>query len=189
MKRSDLTNAAQTFSQKIKNTWQIFFLPSVLIYGATLLHLFYTNPVTRSSLNSTLRNIDLISFIIAIGLALIIFNMKRKYFSRRFSRDMVEDLLQKDPDMDEQNLLKKILGKLRGKMAIVWVLGLLIVLDGVIFYWITYNDGNMHIYFIIGAFSQLINYPRKDLFLELPWYVVEGRKDFERGEIANDQHQ
>ena len=179
MKKYDLTDAVKPFARRLKNTWQAVFLPSVIIYGLSLLHLFYQRPAPNDAMAPYLRNIDLVSYIVAIILAVIIFRLKRTYFSRRFCRDVVEDSLMQNPDLDDESLLKKVFKILQKKMLLVWILGFLIVLDGVIFYWLTFSSqNNMHIYFIIGLFSLFINYPRDDLFSNLPWYVREGRKEF-----------
>jgi len=164
----------------MKNTWQAVFLPSVLIYTISLLHLFYIRPTPGETASAFINNIDLVSYIIAIVLTVSIFNLKRKYFSKKFCRIVVEDSLKRRTDQSDELLLKQVFAILRKKMLIVWLLGFLVILDGVIFYWVTFSDrNNMHIYFIIGVFSLFINYPRSELFGDLPWYVLEGRKEIQ----------
>ena len=169
------------FAKKIKNTWQIIFLPAIVLYGVSLLHLFQLQPGPRETIFPYLKNIDLISFVLAIAFAVIIFNMKRRYFSPKFSKRMVDASLKQDPRQDEARLIRQILTLLQKKMTLVWLLGFLIVLDGVLFYCITfYPSNNMHIYFVIGALSMLVNYPRSELFEDLPWYVAEEKRRFEK---------
>jgi uncharacterized membrane protein HdeD (DUF308 family) len=183
MKQQEVNKLVQSFSKKIKNTWQIIFLAGVVPYGISLMHLFYQKPAPNVWLEGYLNNIDIISYIIAIGLAVVIFSLKRKYFSRKFSRVTVEKSLQENPRQEVEVLLKKVLNILRRKMTLIWILGFVLVLDGVIFYWLTFSDrNNMHIYFIIGVYSLLINYPRNDLFMDIPWYVSEGKKEFKNAE-------
>ncbi len=126
------------------------------------------------------QNLDLISFIFAIALAVLILNLKRKYFTKRFSRKITEVSLTETPEISDRELLNKVFSVLKKKISLVWILGLLIVLDGVILYWATFLSRNMHIYFIVGAFSLILNYPRQVLFAEIPWYIRESRKDFSR---------
>jgi hypothetical protein len=179
MKQKELTDLVENFSKKIKNSWQIIFLAGAVLYGMSLMHLFYRRPAPNSTLEKYLHNIDITSYIIAIGLAVAIFSLKRKYFSRRFTRLTVENLLREDPHRAVEALVKKVLNILRSKMMLIWILGLLLVLDGVIFYWLTFSSGNnMHIYFVIGVYSLIINYPRSDLFMDIPRYVTEGKKEF-----------
>lgn len=188
MRQNELTLTVQNFSKRMKNTWQVIFLGVLLSYGLSLLHLFYQNPAVNPAIEKHLPNIDLISFIIAIGLAVVIFSMKRKYYSRKFSQGIVEESLRQNPDQENEVLLKNVLGILRQKMVLIWLLGLLIVLDGVVFYWLTFSSSNnMHIYFVIGVYSLVINYPRIDLFNDLPWFVVESKKEFQKGEQTYEE--
>lgn len=183
MRQNELTLLVQNFSKKMKNTWQVIFLGVIVSYCLSLAHLFYVNPGINPAIEKYLRNIDLISYIIAIGLAVVIFSMKRKYFSRKFSQGIVTDSLRENPAQENEVLLKKVLGILNRKMVFIWLLGLFLVLDGVFFYWLTFSsNNNMHIYFVIGVYSLIINYPRSDLFNDLPWFVVEGKKEFQKGE-------
>ncbi|RMI17491.1 MAG: hypothetical protein D6681_03265 [Calditrichaeota bacterium] len=175
-----LTQKVTAFAGKLRNTWQIIFLPAAGLYGLSLFHFFQVRPSLRIISPAMYRNLDMLSFVVAIGLTLVIFHFKRKYFSPRFSRRYVEARLKHHPDITSEDLLQEILNTLKGKMTLVWVLGLLVVLDGVVFYWSTFSHFQMHIYFIVGAFSLLINYPRRDLFADIPLYVIEGQRDFRR---------
>ncbi len=169
------------FAKRMRNTWQLLFLPAILSYGVSFMHFVNDKPGPREIIFPYLKNIDLLSFVVAIVFAVIIFNMKRRYFSPKFSKGMVEASLKQNPHQDEAELVRQILGVLQKKMTLVWLLGFLIVLDGVLFYWITFYPGNnMHIYFVIGALSLLFNYPRRELFENLPWYVAEEKRQFEK---------
>jgi len=183
MKQDELAPIVTAFFGRVKNSWQIIFLAAVVPYALSLLHYFYYRPELRIDVLPYLKAIDLSSFAVAFGLALLILALKRKYFSRKFSRIMVDEALRKNPETPVETLLSRILNILRRKMTLVWVLGLLIVLDGVIFYWITFSGrSNMHMYFVVGAFSLFMNYPRRDLFSDLPGYVREGKKEFGGGQ-------
>ena len=183
MRQDELAPIVTAFSRRIKNSWQIIFLAAVVPYALSLLHYFYYRPGLRIGVLPYLKAIDLTSFVIAFGLALLILALKRKYFSPKFSRAMVEDALRKNPESSVETLLSGILNILRRKMTLVWVLGWLMVLDGVIFYWLTFSErSNMHMYFVVGAFSLFMNYPRRDLFSDLPGYVREGKREFGEGQ-------
>ncbi|MCB0292864.1 MAG: hypothetical protein KDH97_21600, partial [Calditrichaeota bacterium] len=71
---------------------------------------------------------------------------------------------------------EKIFAVLRKKMTRVWLLGLVVVMVGVCYYLLTSLAENMHIYFIIGAFSMLLNYPRSEMFEDIARYVIEEKK-------------
>ncbi len=169
----------KSFSQKMGSVWQMFFLPGLLGYGLTLLHRFYEMPQPRPGMLKYMKNLDLVSFIIAVGLTVVIFNLKRRYFSARFSKSLVAASLQQNPQQDSVDLLRQVFLQLAQKMGLIWGLALLVILDGIIFYWVTFSPGNaLHIYFVIGAFSMLVNYPRRELFEDLPWYVTEARREY-----------
>lgn len=179
MKHDELASIVTAFSRRIKNSWQIIFLAAVVPYALSLLHYFYYRPGLRISLLPYLKALDLASFVIALGLALLILALKRKYFSRKFSRIIVEQALRQNPESSLERLLSGILHILRRKMTLVWILGWLMVLDGVIFYWLTFSErSNMHMYFVVGAFSLFMNYPRQELFSDLPGYIREGKREF-----------
>lgn len=177
MNHRDLNESVKRFSQRLKSGWQVIFIIMAVIYGASLYHSLRANPPIRESMLAYVKNLDLLSFIIAIILALIIMNLKRKYFSKKFSRDITESALSQNSELSDQELLKIVLTQLQKKMHLIWLLGFLIILDGVILYWMTYLSRNMHIYFIVGAFSLILNYPRRVLFEEIPWYIREAKSE------------
>jgi len=177
MNRSELNESVKGFSQRLKTGWQIIFIVMAVVYGISLYHALIVNPPIRENMLAYVKNLDLLSFVIAIVLALIILNLKRKYFSKKFSRSITESALSQNPELSDQELLNIVFIQLQKKMHLIWLPGFLIVLDGVILYWIIYLSRNMHIYFIVGAFSLILNYPRQVLFEEIPWYIREARKD------------
>lgn len=189
IQRFDFSKPLKKFSRRIRGTWQAFFLPGVVMYAAALFHNFYFKPPPPVMMTPFLRNLDIASYLIAIVLTVIVFNLKRKYFSRRFSRDIVDKALKRTPDADVEQLLTRVFNELQKKMPIVWMLGLLLIIEGVVFYMVTSLTGNMNIYFMIGAFSLLINYPRSEMFENLALYVVEEKKIYQQQanrEEAND---
>jgi hypothetical protein len=167
----DSENIIYRFVREIRTTWQMIFLICVVSYGFTFLH--YLNSYTSPRLLSTFKFIDLLSFIIAIGLAIAIFIQKRKYFSLRILRIYMENLKEMYPALNEKQFTKKLTFSLKKPIQIIWVMGGIIVIIGVLFYWITFQTKNMHIYFIVGVYSLMMNYPRKDLFLDLPYLIQE----------------
>lgn len=179
MKTDDLNQSVKRFSNKLKANWQILFIVMIVLYGTSLYHSLKVNPALREQLSGYQQNLDLISFIIAIALAVLILNLKRKYFSKKFSREITESALAETRQLSDRELLKKVFARLQTKLLLIWILGLLIVLDGVVLYWLTFLSHNMHIYFIVGTFSLILNYPRRELFAEIPWYIREARKDFD----------
>lgn len=180
----ELNEHIRKFCQRMKLSWQVIFIITAVVYGPALYHSLKVNPPIRVSMLKYIENLDMLSFIIAILLAVVILNLKRKYFSKKFSRTLVQSSLAKAHDLSDQELLPIVLVELQRKMYFIWALGFLIVLDGVALYWITFLSGNMHIYFIVGAFSLILNYPRRELFTEIPWYVVESRKEFDRAKSS-----
>jgi hypothetical protein len=177
----DFNEAVKNFSNKMKSNWQILFIIMVIMYSASLYHSFKVRPLLRDSLLKYAQNLDILSFIIAIVLAIVILNLKRRYFSKRFSRKVTETSLKNSADLSDVEILKIVFAYLQKKIYLIWFLGFLIVLDGIILYWIIYLSWNMHIYFIVGTFSLILNYPRQELFFDIPWYIVEARKEFRKG--------
>ncbi len=177
MREQKLNKIARNFIGRIKPAWQMIFFPAILLYSIALFHFFYTHPAPRHFSEPLLRNLDLASFLIAIVLAGIIFNMKRRYFSSRFIRRYVEMLQKQSPAMSIDKLTDAVFEFLRRKLMRVWMLGGVIVLEGVVYYWITLTSNNMHTYFVIGAFSLFLNYPRTALFEEVPWYVRQAQQE------------
>ena len=181
-KRYDLSPAVDRFSRNIRTTWQYIFLPAVVVYMLALWHYLAVKPALNPSLLPYLKNVDLASFIMVIILTLLIFNLKRTYFARKFSRQIIDQALKRNPGQNESELLEKIFAVLRKKMPLVWFLGLVVVVVGVCYYMLTSLAENMHIYFIIGAFSMLLNYPRSEMFEDIARYVVEEKKLLGQGE-------
>ena len=176
MIKDELNAVTKSFVNQLKTYWQIYFAIILICYSISLLHFFNARP--EIGFIRFARIFDQVSFVIAIILAVIIFNLKRKYFSRRYSRFITEAALKKNKELSEKDILQSIFKELQNKLYLIWTLGLLIVIDGVILYWITHLDRNMHIYFVIGSFSLFLNYPRKVLFEEIPWQIRETKKEF-----------
>ncbi len=176
MDRQALSNSSEKFSKSLRSQWQMVFLIGLLPYLLSLLHFFMSRPALKTSMLPYLDNLDIISFIIAMGVAVVILNLKRIYFSRRFIRRTCEAHVLRESAHNAETAIEEIFSILRKKMLLVWMLGAVLILEGVFFYWLTYASGNMNVYFMIGAFSLLINYPRKELFEDIPWYVVESLK-------------
>lgn len=181
--RDLLSKATQKFSRRLRSSWQMFFLPAILLYSLTLLNHLFVAPAPRLTIFPYLKNIDIAILAVAAALLLGIFNMKRVYFARRFVRRTVEAALQKHPELSDEELIGKVFGEVRGKMMRVWLMGAAVVLLGVLYYWITLDGGNnLHVYFVVGAFSLLVNYPRNELFADIPWYVIEEHRHLDPSE-------
>ncbi len=161
----------ERFLREIKLTWQVIFLVSIVLYGLSFLHHLSTRESPRPLPYFT--TIDLISFAFALGLAIFIFREKRKYFSLRALRVYLEKLAITYPESDEKKLAQLVVNNLKTPIRIIWLMGGIIVLLGVIFYWWTFTTKNMNIYFIVGVYSLMMNYPRKDLFMDLPYLIAE----------------
>lgn len=187
MNTKELNDQIKKFSQRMKSIWQVIFVFIVLAYGPSLYHSSQANPLIRTSMLKYVENIDLLSFVIAILLAVVILNLKRKYFSKKFSRSLVQSSLSKSADKSNQELLRVVLKELQRKLYFIWALGFLIVLDGVAIYWIVFLSWNLHIYFIVGTFSLFLNYPRQELFTEIPWYIMEAKREFDSGKATESQ--
>jgi hypothetical protein len=184
MNSKELNDQIKKFSQRMKSSWQVIFIVIVLVYCPSLYHSFKANPPIRVSMLRYADNLDLLSFIVAILLTVLIFNLKRKYFSKKFSRNLVQTSLSKSADLSDQELLRTVLKELQRKIYLIWALGFLIVLDGIVIYWSIFLSWNMHIYFIVGTFSLILNYPRQELFSQIPWYIVEARREFDSSRSA-----
>ncbi|MFQ5584355.1 MAG: hypothetical protein ACE5GL_07970 [Calditrichia bacterium] len=187
MIKDELNIQLKNFINRLKRYWQIFFALSLIIYGVSLYHFFRNLSVSGmgAGTGKFIHTLDNLSFAIAIILAFLIFHLKRKYFSGKKSRELIINLLKKDQQPSGQDILKHVFSNLERKLYLIWFMGFLIVLDGVVLYWITHLDRNMHIYFVIGSFSLLLNYPRKVLFEDLLWQVRQTKKEF--SEKAGDE--
>lgn len=164
--------------KRLRSSWQTYFLPAVALYSTALLHLFYVRPSIKISMLPYLKNLDMASFAIAIGLTVFIFRLKRQYVSSRYFRQQLAEALAADPQADDAMLISALFKSLRKRFTHIWLLALLVVLTGVAFYWLTFSPQNtVHIYFIIGCFSLALNYPREDIFAALPLWIEETRRD------------
>jgi hypothetical protein len=175
----EINKIIQKFLQRIKLHWQILFLSSVLIYGISFIYRLESHTLIKPL--SYLRILNLVSFIIALALAFTIFYFKRKYFRFRFFRVFLEKLSSEDPTIQETGAIKKLTQFIGKRMKILWYMGAALVLLGVIYYWWTFDAWNMHVYFIVGLYSLVINYPRRDLFTDLPYLIQESFKNKTEG--------
>ncbi len=173
------------FVKNIRRSWEIILILCLMLYGATFIyHMMSLNPVRNLSY---LKFLDTGSFVLAIGLAIWILRLKRKYFSLRYFRKQLENIYEKAPGSDENQLTRVLTRDLSPKLHFVWYLGGLIIVIGVVFYWWTYESRNMNIYFIVGLYSLMMNYPRKDLFYDIPFLVHELAHDPESTSQTPDQ--
>lgn len=175
----EIDKIIQRFLQRIKLQWQILFLLSVIIYGISFIYRLESHTLVKPL--SYLRILNLISFVIALTLAFTIFHFKRKYFRLRFFRVYLEKLSSEDPTVEESGAIKKLTQFIGKRMKTVWYMGAALVLLGVIYYWWTFDAWNMHVYFIVGLYSLVINYPRRDLFIDLPHLIHESFKNKTEG--------
>lgn len=184
MIKDELNTQLKNFINQLKRYWQLFFALNLIIYGASLYHFFrnLSGAGMEAGAGKFIHTLDNLSFALAIILAYLIFHLKRKYFSGRKSRELITNILKEDPQLSAENILRRVLANLQRKLYLIWFMGFLIVLDGVALYWITHLDRNMHIYFVIGSFSLLLNYPRKVLFDDMLWQVREAKKEFSEKE-------
>jgi hypothetical protein len=162
------------FLKNIRVYWQVVFLVSILFYGLTLLYRLNTHTLIRDLSFSKILNI--VTFLVAITLAISIFHQKRKYFHLRAFRLMIEEICKKEPEFQEKQVIRQFTREIGTRLKRVWLMGGVLILIGVAYYWVTYDAWDMHIYFIVGLYSLAINYPRKDLFLDVPYLVHESLK-------------
>ncbi len=163
--------------RELKTTWQVLIIGVFVFYGIGLYQYFNQQPEIRASILPYFKILDIASLIIALILTGTIYVIKKKYFSLRAVRLRVQEYLQENNDSDKQ-IISRVLQLLRSKLILVWILGSLLIIEGVVFFWVTYSSNNMHIYFIVGLFSLFLNYPRKELVLDLPYILKEERKQF-----------
>lgn len=166
------------FLKNIRLFWQVIFLLSVSMYGISFLH--YLNYRPAAVWLPYFKTIDLISFALALSLAIAIFLYKKKYFSLRKLKMMFTVLHREKRELDEEQLVKQLTTMLRSRLKSVWLMGLALIVLGIIFYWWTFTTKNMHIYFIVGLYSLVMNYPRKDLFTDIPYLAHEVLKEDEQ---------
>jgi hypothetical protein len=171
MKSRDPQTSIKTFTRNIKLFWQMVFLAGVLSYGVSFLY--------RLQVYTTIKNIELLkilnwaSFIVAVFLAFYILHIKRTYFRLRYFQQFLENARKNDPELDPDQLIRKLMRDAGNKFKRVWVLGLIIILIGVAYFWLTFDAMNMHIYFVVGLYSLVINYPRTELFIDIPYIIKE----------------
>ncbi len=177
MKNSDSQLFLEKYVRRIRTQWQIVVFFSTAAYVLSLLHRFYAPSIPTALAFS--RTFDTISFVVAIGLAIAILRLKRKYFSLRYFEAELKKILTASPGASETELLRKLGEQLRPKILLVWWLGGGLILLGVAYYWFTFASRNMHIYFIVGLYSLMMNYPRKDLFFDIPFLIKEVLKEKE----------
>ncbi len=175
MKIQDTESIIDNFIRNLRFYWQAVFMISILAYGLTFLYRLNETPAMRVLENQSLWNWG--SFLVAFILAISIFRLKRKYFRIRFFEEKAESLFHENPEMDEQGLSRKLTRVIGSKLKTIWILGSVLILVGVIYYWITFDAWNMHVYFIVGLYSLAINYPRRDLFTDIPYLVKEMFKE------------
>jgi hypothetical protein len=171
MKSRDPQTSIKTFTRNIKIFWQMVFLTGVLSYGVSFLY--------RLQVYTNLKNIELLkilnwaSFIIAVFMAFYILHIKRTYFRLGYFRQFLEKAHKNDPELNPDRLIRKLMRDAGNKYKRVWVLGLIIILIGVVYFWLTFDAMNMHIYFVVGLYSLVINYPRTELFIDIPYIIEE----------------
>ena len=133
----------------------------------------------RFQADLALKNIGILkilnwsSFIVAVFLAFYILHIKRTYFRLGYFETFLKDLHTADPELDRNQLVRRFTRDIGSKFKRVWILGLIIVLIGVVYFWLTFDAMNMHIYFVVGLYSLVINYPRTDLFSDIPYLLKE----------------
>lgn len=171
MSESTPDSIIDSFLKNVRLFWQFLFLGGVLIYGLSFLFYLNNRPPVREL--AYYKILDLTSFGMALLLALTIFRYKRKYFSLRALRLLAEKLFSENPEQDETGLTRGLTLNLRSRLKAVWLMGSALILLGVIIFWWTYNSRNMNVYFVVGLYSLVMNYPRKDLFLDVPYLVRE----------------
>jgi uncharacterized membrane protein len=180
MIKDNLDNILKNQSANLKKLWQIFFAIGAICFIFSLYHFFSFRPKTKTGSIAFSKNIDIMSFILAITLAFIILNLKRKYFSKKHLHKTAEHIIQNFHIASDQKLMNNIFIVLKQKLLIIWLLGALIILDGIIYYWIFFEIQNMNIYFFVGAFSLFLNYPRRELFDDIPWVIRQTRFEIEK---------
>jgi hypothetical protein len=171
MSLKELDGITNRFLKSIKLYWQSIFLFSVLVYGLSFLHRMDSH--LSPKVYSWVPTVNWISFFIALFLAYTIFHNKRRYFSLKSFRIFFEKENSDNPGFKSKQLLQRFTRFISRKLKMVWLMGGGIVVLGVIYYWLTFDAWNMHVYFIVGLYSLVINYPRKDLFLDIPYLIHE----------------
>ncbi len=162
--------------RKMKIRWQVFFAAGLLPYILTLLYDFRIHPGLNLKIITYLQNLDSFSFILAIVLAFSILLLKRKYLSQKFIASVLKQNAAKTTDSGE--LTRKLFEVLNRKFSVIWMLGIALIVEGVIYFWLTFADRNMHLYAFVGAYSLLMNYPRKLFFESISYQIEELEADW-----------
>lgn len=171
MNIQDSQTIIKNFVGRSRLYWQVVFLISVLCWGYSFLHHMSSSPPVQGIRHFSYLNWG--SFFVAIFLAVGILHLKRKYIRLRYFEDFLENKHTANPELDEQQLVRKLVNRIGTVMKRVWIMGGTLVLLGVIYYWITLESTNMNVYFVVGLYSLLINYPRRDLFGDIPYLIQE----------------
>jgi hypothetical protein len=164
--------------KQLRTIWQFYFLAGVIGYAIAIWQLFFAAIAPKGFSPTAIRNFDMLAFIIAIGLTILIFQIKRQYFLPRFINKWLEFVLKTNPAQTDEELTARLFKLWRQKFYVIWGAGVGIIYIGLVVFWITFSHHiNFHIYFAIGLFSLIINYPRKEMFAELPWQIANAKKD------------
>lgn len=187
-----MKNSTRALEQNLRNLlgpirlkWQLIFLSSTLAYAASAYHALRVRPEILWP-PSLLHNLDTVSLVIVVFLALLIFHIKRRYFSTLFIRHQAAELLASRSAAQETELLRQVFTVLQAQLLRVWILAALIIAVGIVFYWATHWSRNLHIYFAVGGLSLLLNYPQKSLFADLPWLIKQEWQDAQQNEQDTD---
>jgi hypothetical protein len=171
MQSQESSQVIQKFLQRVRFFWQNMFLIGVMTYGISFYYRLQVHTITKPL--PYLQIYNWISFIIALGLAVTIFQLKRKYFRLAYYEEVLRNLFSQSTDLKETQLSRQFTRVMEKKMKLVWLLAIGLILLGVLYYWITFDAWNMHVYFIVGLYSLVINYPRKDLLINVPYLIKE----------------
>jgi hypothetical protein len=180
MNIQDSQTIIKNFVNRIRLYWQVVFLISVLCWGYSFFHHMSSSPPVDDIRHFSYLNWG--SFFIAFFLAVNILRLKRKYFRLRYFENFLENEHAVNPELDEQQLVRRLLIRIGTLMKQVWIMGGALVLLGVIYYWITLESTNMNVYFVVGLYSLIINYPRRELFGDIPYLIREILKSSPTGE-------
>ena len=171
MQSQESSQVIQKFLQRVRFFWQNMFLIGVMTYGISFYYRLQVHTITKPL--PYLQIYNWISFIIALGLAVTIFQLKRKYFRLAYYEEVLRNLFSQSTELKETQLSRQFTRVMEKKMKLVWLLAIGLILLGVLYYWITFDAWNMHVYFIVGLYSLVINYPRKDLLINVPYLIKE----------------
>jgi hypothetical protein len=171
MRIKDPQDIIHNFVRRLKISWQGIILVGIFVYGISFIYRMKAETTLKYA--SSLPVLNWISFFIAVALAIYILQIKRTYFRLKFFNQYLTENHNTNPELDKEQLLRKFTSYIGKKMKLVWMLGLVIILIGVTYYWLTFDPWNMHVYFIVGLYSLVINYPRTDLFADIPYLLKE----------------